>query len=437
MADDRDTETDLLPEPPTPFVVTRREATLRWTAAGQARSFQVQRPALLGSAPQVDVCIDDPTISRVHCQLEPREDGIWIVDLNSTNGTQIDAVRVKEARVPDGAAIQLGGTRLTLQHAHAPRPVELWPTDRFGDLVGRSPAMRELFALLARVAPSDISVLVQGETGTGKEVLASSLHGASPRAGQPFVVVDCGAMPHNLIEDELFGHVRGAFTGASESRAGAIESADGGTVLLDEIGELPLSLQPRLLRVLEARTIRRLGDQRDRPVDVRFIAATHRDLLRMVSEGTFREDLYFRVAVLPIKLPPLRERPEDVPLLVQHLLPGGVSLPEELVAELTTRPWLGNVRELRNAIQRVLTLGPGALDDAAPAAAGLTELQQGLPPISLEVPFKQIRQAWTDHLERSYVEGMLRRHGRSLARIAEASGVDRSYVHRLMRKHEL
>jgi transcriptional regulator with GAF, ATPase, and Fis domain len=430
-----DRPTDLLPEPPAPFVVTRREAALSWTGRDGARTFLVQRPTLLGSSPEADVTIDDPAVSRVHCQLVPREDGIWLVDLNSTNGCFIGVLRVKEARVPDGATIQLGATRLTLAHEHEPRPVELWPTDRFGDLLGRSAAMRELFALLARVAQSDIAVLVQGETGTGKEVLASSLHRASPRADHPFVVVDCGAMPENLIEDELFGHVRGAFTGATEGRAGAIESADGGTVLLDEIGELPLSLQPRLLRALEAGRIRRLGDQRERPVNVRFISATHRDLLRMVSEGTFREDLYFRVAALPLKLPALRERAEDVPLLVEHFLPPGVTLPEETVAELSTRPWLGNVRELRNTIERVLTLGPDALDQEEPAA--LADLQQGLPPVDLDVPFKQIRQAWTDHLERTYIEGMLRRHGRSLARISQASGVDRSYVHRLMRKHDL
>ena len=419
MTDRDDRETDLMPEPPPAFVVTRQEAQIGWDEGGAPRSHPIRRPTILGSAPGAEVVLGDPAVSRVHCQLEPRADGIWLVDLGSTNGSFVDHVRVREARVPDGATIRLGGTRLLLEHEREARPVELWPTDRFGGLVGRSPAMRELFAVLARVAQSDISVLIQGETGTGKEVVARSLHAASARAEQPFGVLDCGAMPRTLIESELFGHVRGAFTGAGESRAGAIESADGGTVLLDEIGELPLELQPKLLRVLETRRVRRVGDGRDRKVDVRFMAATHRDLLRMVSEGAFREDLYFRVAVLPIKVPPLRERPEDVPLLVEHFLPGGVALPDDLLAELARRPWLGNVRELRNAVERVLALGPGALDESVAAAPPVTE---GLPAVPLDRPFKQIRQGWVDHLERVYIAGMLERHGRSLASSVAAAG---------------
>jgi len=357
--------------------------------------------------------------------------GVYIVD---ATGRQIP-ISISTAILEDDNGDLIGGveTFRDLSLVEELRS-ELERSYSFVDIIGRSPAMRELFAVLARVATSDIPVLIQGETGTGKEVLARSLHRASARAEQPFVVVDCAAMPHTLIEAELFGHLRGAFTGATESRAGAFESADGGTVLLDEIGELPLALQPKLLRALEARRIKRLGDTRERPVDVRFMAATHRDLLRMASEGTFREDLYFRIAVLPIKVPPLRQRAEDIPLLVEHFLPGGVALPGDVLAELARRPWLGNVRELRNAVERMLALGPGALDDDGPVAPTPTE---GLPPVPLDRPFKQVRQVWTDHLERVYIAGMLQRHGRSLARIAEASGLDRSYVHRLMRKHDL
>ncbi len=429
--DDDERPTDLLPEPPAAFIRTRQAARLDWHEDGAPRSFLIQSPALLGSSPEVDVVLRDASVSRVHCQLEPRPDGIWLVDLGSTNGSFIDAVQVQAGRVPDGATVRLGTTRLRFRHERE-APVELWPTDRFGDLIGRSPAMRELFAVLARIARSESHVLIRGETGTGKEVVARSLHQASARSEEPFVVVDCGAMPHNLIESELFGHARGAFTGAAESRAGAIESAEGGTALLDEIGELPLELQPRLLRVLETRRIRRIGENRERPVNVRFMAATHRDLLRMASEGTFREDLYFRIAVLSVKVPPLRERPEDIAAMVEHFLPGGMSLPGEVLAELSRRPWLGNVRELRNVVERMLTLGPAALDDGGPRGA-----EEPLPRVPLDQPFKQIRQRWVDHLERVYLQGMLERHGRSLARIAEAAGMDRSYVHRLMRKHEL
>jgi len=419
-------------EPEAPAGRYRGEAELIWSEAGNQRRHRVDHRVLLGSSPGAEVVIADPAVSRVHCHLEPREDGIWLTDINSRNGTLIESVRVREARVPDGAAISVGSTRLLLRYAREPRQVELWPTDRFGHLLGQSVVMRELFALLARVAESEVTVLVQGETGTGKELLARSLHDASPRATAPFAVVDCGALPDTLIETELFGYGRGAFTGAIDAHAGAIEAADGGTVFFDEIGELPFPLQSRLLRVIESRTVKRLGESRYRSVDVRFIAATNRDLLEMVNEGTFREDLYFRLAVMPLTLPPLRRRPEDVPLLVQHLLPPGARLSDEVAAELSRRPWFGNVRELKNAIDRLLVFG----GNDWPPEAELPSLEV-LPAVALDSPFKDIRQRWLDHLERCYLEGLLRLHGRSLARVAEASGLHRSHVNRLMRKHHL
>jgi transcriptional regulator with PAS, ATPase and Fis domain len=299
--------------------------------------------------------------------------------------------------------------------------------------------MRELFARLARVAAMESTVLIQGETGTGKELVARAVHHNSRRREKPLVVVDCGALAENLLEAELFGHARGAFTGASHERAGAIESAAGGTVFLDEIGEMPLSMQPKLLRALESRQVRRVGESRYRDVDVRFIAATHRDLAKMVNDGTFREDLFFRLSVLPVTVPPLRERLDDIPLLVQRMMPEGAAhaVSPELLRELSNRAWSGNVRELRNFVERALALGARealAMGGVAPLAASAGE---SLPAVSIDEPFKSLRERWVDHLEREYVRAMLARHDGNVSAVATASGLDRTYVHRLIRKHEL
>lgn len=317
----------------------------------------MQKRMVVGASSAADLVIDDVTVSRIHAELEPTDEGLWVRDLSSRNGTFVGHMRVHAHVVCESATINLGAMTVAVDYDNAvSAPVELWPDDRFYELFGRSKTMRELFALLARVAPTDASILIHGETGTGKEVVARSIHGASSRARGPFVIVDCAALPENLLEAELFGHVKGAFTGAVQARVGAIESADGGTVFLDEIGEVPLSMQPKLLRVLEQRTVRRIGDPTHRPVDVRFITATHRDLLSMVSRGEFREDLYFRMCVLPVRVPPLRNRTDDIPLLVEHFSQGE-ELSPEFVNTLLGQPWRGNVRELRNFVERARALG--------------------------------------------------------------------------------
>jgi transcriptional regulator with GAF, ATPase, and Fis domain len=296
--------------------------------------------------------------------------------------------------------------------------------------------MRELYAGLARVAESDAPVLLLGETGTGKELAARAIHAASKRAAQPFVVVDCAALAGSLIEGELFGHARGAFTGAVGARAGSFEAASGGTIFLDEIGELPLAMQPKLLRVLESRTVKRLGESEHRPVDVRLVAATHRDLPRMVNSGAFREDLFFRVAVLPLALPPLRVRPGDVPILYRHFLAG--RQPREPVSEraLMEMPWLGNVRELRNFVERACAIGAGGALGEPPPARTEADAPTATP-VPFEQPFKEFREQWIDRGEREYVRRLLDRHGRNVPAAAEAAGLDRTYVYRLIRKHDL
>jgi transcriptional regulator with GAF, ATPase, and Fis domain len=327
-------------------------------------------------------------------------------------------------------------------------PTRPWPRPWFGSLVGGSLEMRLLYTQLARVARADATVLLQGETGTGKELAAKAVHDASARAARPFVVIDCGALPETLLEAELFGHARGAFTGATDARAGAIEQAEGGTVFLDEIGELPLGVQPKLLRVLESRTVRRLGETHHRKVDVRFVSATHRDLAALAAARAFREDLYFRLAVLPVAIPPLRERPSDIPALIRHFLPAGdgAVIPPELMLELAARPWPGNVRELRNFVERTRVLGAGAAlavdvpTDAAaftPAAVAVTGRDEpgALAPELLALPFKVVRDRLLGEIERAYVAGIIDRHGHNVSAAAKASGLNRSYLHRLMRRH--
>src|SRR5262249_35246259 len=315
--------------------------------------------------------IADREVSRLHAELEPTDRGTWVRDLGSRNGTFVEKLLVTAALVPDGARIRLGGTELVLRYPTAPAPVELWPEERFGGIIGASTAMRELFAQMARVARSDAPALILGETGTGKELAARAIHDASARAEGPFVIVDCAALASTLIEGELFGHARGAFTGAVGARAGSFEAANGGTIFLDEIGELSPAMQPKLLRVLESQTVKRLGESEHRRIDVRLVAATHRDLRRMVNAGAFREDLYFRIAVLPLVLPPLRARQPAIPLLFRHFLGGRQPVEPVSERELEQMPWLGNVRELRNFAERACAVGAkGAFDGhAAPGAA--------------------------------------------------------------------
>ena len=426
----------------TPTSCERSCPEVRWSEAGVAKSVSLSARKTLGSAPGVDVPIADPLVSRLHAEFDPHEDGVWVRDLGSRNGTYVEGVRVRDARVPEGGRVRLGATTLTVHYDGAPTRIDIWPDERFGPLIGRSVAMRELFAMIACVAALDGTVLIQGETGTGKELVARALHEASTRADGPLVVVDCGALPETLLEAELFGHAKGAFTGATTARAGAIESAIGGTVFLDEIGELPLAMQPKLLRVLESRTVRRLGESAHRAVDVRFVTATHRDLRTMVNAGAFREDLYFRLAVLPLSVPPLRERAEDIPLLVEHFLPRGVrtALDPSFDRDVASQPWLGNVRELRNFVERARAFGTRrALEmlpkSSEPPPPPSPSARDTLPEPSIDESFKDVRERWIEHLERSYVRALLARHGGNVSAASEAAGLTRAYLHRLIRKH--
>ena len=401
----------------------------------------------IGSHSSNDLVLADPSVSRFHCKLTHDEHGWRLQDNGSLNGTQLNGVRVRDADFTGEGTIALGDCVLfakTLGEGEGDgdrEPVSEVPVgSTFGALTGTSLAMRKLFAFLEKVAASDINVLIEGESGTGKEVVASEISQRGPRADKAFVIVDCGAISPSLVESELFGHVRGAFTGADRDRVGAFEAANGGTVFLDEIGELPLDLQPKLLRALEARAIRRVGETRARKVDVRVIAATNRDLEREVNKGRFREDLYFRLAVMTVRVPSLRDRIEDVPALVRAFLaslgvapsdPRDVFSPRVL-AELATHDWPGNVRELRNYVERSVVLQealPAAPKKAPPAAAPEAD-----GPI---VPFKLAKDAVVDGFERSYLSNLLEQCGGNISKAARTAGMDRMYLHRLVQKHGL
>ncbi len=429
---------------------------------------------LVGSGPDADLRLTDRRVSRVHIEAIRTDDGVRIKDAGSKNGVVVGDATVHDARLPAGARFSIGGTVIAVHAEDAPVQLKEGPSS-FGGLVSVSPAMRHLHAILERAAASDVTVLLEGETGTGKEVLSQAIHDASRRAPRPFLVVDCGSMSRELLGSELFGHRRGAFTAAVSDRQGLFEAAAGGTVVLDEIGEMPLDMQPALLRVLETRQVRRLGESSPRSIDVRIIAATHRDLAEQVRRGAFREDLYFRLAVVRVKVPPLRERASDIPLLVERILSRlGTPLrpsPDD-VRRLAGGRWPGNVRELRNVLEQAVALSAdvlefGAIDgaDASGEGAAASQSTPWRPPSpasitrvadhsveallgapardpsgGLEVndlfalPFSDAREAALARFERAFMEAALRAADGNVSRAAEAVGLTRTYAHRILRR---
>jgi DNA-binding NtrC family response regulator len=413
-------------------VVAVRRARLR-VARGPSRGEQLElsslQPIVIGCAPEADLVLADDTVSARHAEVRPTPRGWMVRDLGSTNGVVINDVRVTEALLDEHTKrLQLGESELEWK-LYDDEVEHLLASTPFGGLVGDAPAMRALFTLCEQAAASDSTLLLEGESGTGKEVIADAIHRASPRAGQPFVVVDCGALQPNLVESELFGHEKGAFTGAERARAGALEEAHGGTLFLDEIGELPLEQQVKLLRALEAREVRRVGADRPRPVDVRVLAATHRRLDRLVAAGQFRADLYYRLAVIKVHVPALRDRPEDIlPLARRFLAELKPALdPAQLLTDAVSRAlvahaWPGNVRELRNVVQRLVLVGELATDVRAPVA----------PP-----EYETARRQALDDFEREYCRIILAHSGGNVSRAAVAAGLSRQMLHRLLRKHDL
>ena len=407
----------------------------------EGKSFDSSSDRLqIGSHPLNEVEVRDRTVSRFHCEVFVDRDGrAWVKDLGSRNGTRVNGVRVREAELQEGMVLRVGQLELVFTPLAERNELPVAPVTSFGTLVGSSVPLRTAFAQLGKAAAKDVTVLLTGESGTGKSEAAELLHEQSGRAAKPLRVVDCAAVPANLLESELFGHERGAFTGAIQRRVGVFEEAEGGTVFLDEVGELPLDLQPKLLRVLEAREVRRLGANRYLPVDVRVVAATNRDLRAEVNVGRFRPDLYFRLAVLTVRLPPLRERPGDIPLIAKQLL-GRLTLDEEtrralaepaFLSRLQLSPWPGNVRELRNHLERCAALQEAlqpASEDPSP---------QHLDALDVSIPFSEARRRLLDTFEQGYVRALLDRHDGNVSRAAATAGVDRAHLHRIMRRQKM
>ena len=403
-------------------------------------TFEAVTPrAVVGTDESADLVLSDRTVSRFHCEITVEGGRVFVRDLDSRNGTLVNGVNVVQARLDPGASITVGQTQIRFDPGSDSVEVPVSERTRFGVLVGRSVAMRAAFATLERAAPTDATILLQGETGTGKEAAAESIHRESGRRDGPFVVVDCGAIPADLLESELFGHERGAFTGAIAGREGAFEAAKRGTIFLDEVGELSAELQPKLLRALERREIKRVGSNQYHPIDVRIVAATHRNLRAEVNAGRFRSDLYYRLAVVEVQLPPLRKCTEDLPLVVDSLLEGlgaqGRSEAETLrtpqfIHELARHHWPGNVRELRNYLERCL-----ALREQSPIVADVIEPERDS--INLHGSLKEERERCNRLFERRYAEGVLALHGGNVSAAARAAGVDRMWFHRILRRHGL
>jgi transcriptional regulator with GAF, ATPase, and Fis domain len=397
----------------------------------------------IGKAADNDLVLTDDTVSRHHCEIVRAPDGLHVRDLDSTNGTKIDGTRIREAMVQPGSVLKVGEVEISFRPTA--QKVEVLPSDKtsFGPAIGQSLAMRTIFGVLERIAPTDATVLLEGETGTGKDVLARAIYGASQRAQKPFLVVDCGAVTYSLIESELFGHERGAFTGAVSTRQGAFELADGGTVFLDEIGELPLDVQPKLLRVLETREFRRVGGNKTLQTNVRVIAATKRDLQREVAGGKFREDLYFRLAVVPVTVPPLRARRDDIPTLIQHMLEAsggkGLSIPSETVQALSAHDWPGNVRELRNVLERAIYMAQAT----GSTEIGVVSLPTGNATSDAAFHFepdksyRETRAKYDAEFEKRYVKWLLGRHHGNISAAAREAKMDRKHLHDMAKKHGL
>jgi two-component system response regulator HydG len=381
----------------------------------------------VGTSPTCDLRLTDRRVSRRHLALELADEGLRVSDLDSTNGTYVEGVRIFAVLLAGSQVVRLGETTLRVEQERAVAAPSSSEATSFGSTIGASPEMRRVYLLCEKLALSGVPVLIEGETGTGKEVLAESLHARGPRAQGPFVVFDCTGVPPTLVESELFGHERGAFTGSVATRRGVFEQAHEGTLLIDEIGDLDIALQPKLLRALERGEVRRVGGDRWLKVDVRVLAATRRNLDKEVQDGRFRDDLFFRLVVARIELPPLRAREGDVALLASHFwreAGGAGEVPYELLRRFERHDWPGNVRELANAVTRYLAIGDQDL--TAPPTAGASgdvirdELERG-------TPFRLARDRVLAEFERRYLEHMLARHGGNVTKAAQASGIGRRY----------
>jgi DNA-binding NtrC family response regulator len=397
-------------------------------------------PIVVGRDPAVQIPLEDEEVSAIHCELRAVDHGVLVRDLGSTNGTFIGPTRIREAELTAATEVLVGHTRLIVEPT-AKQRVDVGFIDHFGPIVGASPKMRRVFSVLEKVAATPLSVLILGETGTGKELVAKAVHDASPRKGKPFVVVDCGSIPPTLAESLLFGHEKGSFTGANERRKGALAEADEGTLFLDELGELPIDLQPKLLRALSERQVKRVGGSTFEPIDVRVLAATRRDLAVEMNAGRFRSDLYFRIAQVRVELPALRERLQDLPLLVEDIC-ARVDRPAQAPAvvawieqRMASHDWPGNVRELVNVASVAATLAdtPGAIDDVLTLAREEPVESPGSGHAS--TAFSEAKRGAIATFERDYFTSLAKRAKGNVSEMSRQSGMERHHVRAYLRKY--
>jgi DNA-binding NtrC family response regulator len=442
--DERTLSRPLTGQPGTLVAVPRLLVTIeRESGKPSMRSIELEGERVrVGSHPSNELILEDRQVSRFHCSLRVEEHGWLVSDAGSLNGTILNGVRIRDAFLPPAECELALGDSLLRVTPLSPEKVRRVPdTDHFGELRGAGIAMREVFSDLDRIARTDATVLLYGESGTGKELAAHELVRRSTRQHGPLVTIDCSAISANLIESELFGHVKGAFTGADRTRLGAFEAAHGGTIFLDEIGEMPLDMQSKLLRALEAREIRRAGENESRRVDVRVVAATNRNLEREVNRGRFREDLYFRLSVFTVRLPPLRERTADIPELVKVLLDRmGATESERLFTplvyqDLARHDWPGNVRELRNYVERVVVLqetrGLRPNPESIDAELALPDDREP----SLDAPFKVAKQQVVTKFERAYLKRLMASSSGNVSLASRTAKLDRMYLRRLLQRY--
>jgi DNA-binding NtrC family response regulator len=394
---------------------------------------------LIGAGSDCDLQLDDKLVSRRHLELRAEENGLRVRDLGSTNGTLFGGAQIRELLLTADAVLTVGDTSLAIRLHADPLDVSVSPRTTFGDAVAHSPGMRHVFSILEQAARSEVTVLLEGDSGTGKDVLATALHQESKRSEGPFVVVDCGAIPEGLVESELFGHEKGAFTGAHQSRDGAFEQANGGTLFLDEIGELPLEAQPKLLRAIENRSFRRVGGSETLRVDVRVVAATNRRLREAVRHREFREDLFYRLAVVHVRLPRLSDRPEDILPIAERFLmratgKDDVRIPQELAALLVSYPWPGNARELRNVVERFATFDRPDLrllfGDAPPMREVGGDAFAGLDGL----PYHEAKRRVMEAFHQSVLARAVDRASGSVSKAAERLGLPRASLYRMLQQ---
>lgn len=440
------------------LISLRRYQLVVSTKDGNQRKFDLgkKKTIKVGKRADNDIVINDRTVSRDHFEIQVNDNNQYVLkDMNSTNGTTINGMKVKEAFLSQGDLIEVGESKIEFQTYDENVQIEPSAKNEFGDMVGKSKKMRQIFGILERISPSQATVIIEGETGTGKELIARAIHDNSLRKDKPFVVFDCSAVSPNLIESELFGHTKGSFTGANKDRMGAFEAANGGTIFLDEIGELSLDLQPKLLRALEQREIKRVGSTKTIQLDVRVLSATNRNLKDEVKNGQFREDLYYRLSVVKIGAPPLRERLEDIPLIVEKILsaarfnkkPDGTfyvtRVEDDALKILQRYQWPGNVRELNNIIERAVSFSENGVIKGAHLQFVFSEAESGeeatvrLQNIDMEKPFKEAKAQVVESFEKEYLQELLDRNNGNVSKASREAKIDRKHLRNLLIKYGL